>query len=140
LIKDLLQETKFIDKKKKKNGNTISYFVKVFDKSNNVSEASALAFIVLPVDTTSQIPASNIVITKNTENNSNSISWKNDAKNIEGFMVFRKTSEEEDFVSVSDLITSTSFIDVSIENRLTYQYYIRTFFKDGGFKNSVFVK
>jgi len=140
LIKDLLQETKFIDRNIEKNGNTISYFVKVFDKSNNVSEASALAFIVLPVDTTSQIPASNIVITKNTENNSNSISWKNDAKNIEGFMVFRKTSEEEDFVSVSDLITSTSFIDVSIENRLTYQYYIRTFFKDGGFKNSVFVK
>lgn len=140
MIKDLLQETKFIDRNIEKNGNTISYFVKVFDKSNNVSEASALAFIVLPVDTTSQIPASNIVITKNTENNSNSISWKNDAKNIEGFMVFRKTSEEEDFVSVSDLITSTSFIDVSIENRLTYQYYIRTFFKDGGFKNSVFVK
>ena len=140
MIKDLLQETKFIDRNIEKNGNTISYFVKVFDKSNNVSEASALAFIVLPVDTTSQIPASNIVITKNTENNSNSISWKNDPKNIEGFMVFRKTSEEEDFVSVSDLITSTSFIDVSIENRLTYQYYIRTFFKDGGFKNSVFVK
>ena len=138
--KDLLQETKFIDRSIEKNGNTISYFVKVFDKSNNVSEASALAFIVLPVDAKLQIPASNIIITKNTENNSNSISWENDAKNIEGFMVFRKTSEEEDFVSVSDLITSTSFIDVSIENRLTYQYYIRTFFKDGGFKNSVFVK
>ncbi len=140
MIKDLLQETKFIDRSIEKNGSTISYFVKVFDKSNNVSEASALAFIVLPVDAKLQIPASNIVVTKNTENNSNSISWKNDAKNIEGFMVFRKTSEEENFVSVSDLITSTSFNDVSIENRLTYQYYIRTFFKDGGFKNSAIVK
>lgn len=136
----LLQNTKFEDKNIESNGSVIAYYVTVTDKSNNVSEPSALTYITLPLDTTQQIAVSNLAIQKNEEEKTITLSWRNGAQKIDGFMVFRKSSEEENFVAISDLITANNFKDNTVESRLTYEYYIRTYFTNGSYKNSTIIK
>lgn len=136
----LLQNTSFDDKNIETNGNVIAYYVTVTDKSNNVSEPSAFTYITLPLDTTQQVAVNNLAIQKNEEEKTVNLSWRNTAQKFDGFMVFRKSSEEENFVAISDLITATNFKDNNTETRLTYEYYVRTYFTNGTYKNSAIVK
>lgn len=137
----LLQDTKFIDNDIENNGNVIAYYVTVADRSNNISEPSAMVYIALPTDTTLQDAAKNVVVLKNAEDKSNTITWaSNNTKKIEGFMVFRKSTEEENFVAISELINTTSFKDNTTDARVSYEYYIRTFFTNGTTKNSIVTK
>lgn len=133
-----LKEFSFIDKDTALHqGNSIAYYITAVDKSNNKSMPSKPVFINIPIDTASMKAIEGLTISKNEKDSTNHITWRSNSQNISGYIVFRKSNNEESFVAISSLLSSNSFKDENTVVGETYEYYVRTYFSNNSFKNSI---
>lgn len=129
----LLRELQFTDAG---SSSLLHYYVTATDKSGNVSQPSrAIAVAGIP-DTTGYLPAQDLSVVRNARDSSVTITWRTLAKNPKGFLVFRKSREEEKYTPISPLLREMKFVDRTLEEGQSYSYYIRTYFGSSAFKES----
>ncbi len=137
LNKQPLTQLNFVDRDSLHQGSTITYYITAMDRSNNKSMPSKPALIVVPIDSASMKPVENLTISKNEKDSSANITWRSGAQNVSGYIVFRKSSSQDNFVAISPLLSSSSFKDENVVTGETYEYYVRTYFSNNSFKNSI---
>ncbi len=140
LNKQPLTQTSFKDKDLSLQGTTIAYYITAIDKSNNVSEPSKPAYLVIAIDTAFMKNAEAVSVSKDATDSSIHITWRSAAQNVSGFIVFRKSNNQENFTAISPLLMGTNFKDETPQPGEVYEYYIRIHFTNNSFKNSVVSK
>lgn len=129
-----LRELQFTDAG---SSSLVHYYVTAADKSGNVSQPSRTIAVVGIPDTTGYLPAQALSVIRNERDSSVAITWRSLAKNPKGFIVFRKSREEENYTPISPLLTEMRFVDRTTQEGQSYSYYIRTYFGSAAFKESV---
>jgi fibronectin type 3 domain-containing protein len=118
----------------------LHYYITVTDRSGNISERSMVLAVAGITDTLGRQPAQDLSVTKNIKDNTINVSWRSLAKAPKGFIVFRKSSDEDSFLPVSPLLSEMKFTDSTAVAGEQYHYYVRTYFGNGAMRESVVVK
>lgn len=129
-----LRELQFTDAG---SSSLLHYYVTATDKSGNVSQPSRIIAVIGMPDTTGYLPAQALSVVRNERDSSVIITWRTLAKNPKGFIVFRKSREEENYTPISPLLTEMRFTDRTTQEGQSYSYYIRTYFGSAVFKESI---
>ncbi|MET0392219.1 MAG: hypothetical protein ABW019_03720, partial [Chitinophagaceae bacterium] len=87
-----LRELQFTDAG---SSSLLHYYVTATDKSGNISQPSRIIAVVGVPDTTGYLPAQALSVVRNERDSSVNITWRSLAKDPKGFIVFRKSREEE---------------------------------------------
>lgn len=105
------------------------YYIVSIDASGNESPKSDKANLYIFEEEKPMIAANNLKATYDIRDSSINISWSNEAKNVNGYLVYRKSGEEP-FKPISEVISAANFADKEVEYGIEYQYLVRTLFKE----------
>lgn len=105
------------------------YYIVSIDASGNESPKSDKANLYIFEEEKPMIAANNLKATYNIRDSSINISWSNEAKNVNGYIVYRKSGEDP-FKPISEVISAVNFADKKVEYGIEYQYLVRTLFKE----------
>lgn len=111
-------------------GKSHRYYIVSLDRTGNRSAPSAKRGLLVDEDTISMAAAGGLKLQFNSRDTAVSLSWKEPPANAIGYIVYRKEKDEDRYASVSDFITGTGFEDKQVAAGTTYQYKLRSFFKD----------
>ncbi|OFX82837.1 MAG: hypothetical protein A2W99_14340 [Bacteroidetes bacterium GWF2_33_16] len=108
-----------------------NYFIIAVDSSGNLSEKSELYAAKLCIETEVNIDFRKITVEYKKKKQHVQISWEVKSDNeIKGYIVYRKTNEQENFKPISGLLPKPEFTDKNISAGKEYLYEIKAFTTD----------
>ncbi len=118
-------------------GTKYYYHLIARDSSGNQSARSEIFSGIIPVQgQASAVKISNYKVNYKSNKNHVELSWKVEAENLLGTMIFRKENETGTFKPLTGLLESEEYVDKEIRKQATYFYEIRGYDKSGSIAKS----
>ncbi|RYY39357.1 MAG: hypothetical protein EOO08_10965 [Chitinophagaceae bacterium] len=118
----------------------VRYYVTATDRSGNSSLPSAVLTVAIDPDTSGISAVRDLSIARNGQDSTVRLTWRNGAIGVKGYVVFRKSEGDEDFMPISPLLAEPGYNDRDARSGDRYSYYVRSYFADGIYRESAAAK